>query len=139
MAAAAASQSADPNEVANGCASEFEVAQRTDMESFRAFDAETWRAGHHPDAITVFSSGEVCQGIDAIMAATQNHFANKNGVWKWVELHRVVDGCKSAFILYETTYEVPSTGLRLHALTGVTYTYDGSRWLAIADQGTPLR
>jgi hypothetical protein len=41
--------------------------------------------------------------------------------------------------LYDTNYDIPSTGVHQHALTGVTYTHDGDRWLAIADQGTLLR
>jgi hypothetical protein len=35
-------------------------------------------------------------------------------------------------------YELPSIGVRQRALTGVTYTREGGKWLAIADQGTPL-
>lgn len=123
---------------ANGCARQFEVAQRVDMESFRDYDAETFRAGHHPDAVTVFASGATRYGIDAIMAALAPHFANREAIWAWTELYRVVDGCKSAFILYDTTYDIPSIGFHQHALTGVTYTHQGNRWLAIADQGTLL-
>jgi hypothetical protein len=59
-------------------------------------------------------------------------------VWAWTERYRVVDGCKSAFILYETTYDIPSSGFHQRALTGVTYTYHRGKWLSIADQGTLL-
>ena len=55
-----------------------------------------------------------------------------------LRVYRVVDGCNAAFILYETVYEIPRIGFRQHAYTGVTYSHDGHRWLAIADQGTPL-
>lgn len=77
-------------------------------------------------------------GIDAIMAALAPHFAQRQAIWQWTELYRVVDGCNSAFILYDTTYSIPSVGFFQHALTGVTYTHRGNRWLAIADQGTLL-
>jgi transcriptional regulator of nitric oxide reductase len=123
---------------AAGCADQFELAQRTDMESFRDYDRETFRDGHHPDAVTVFASGAIRYGIDAIMAALNGHFVNREAVWAWTELYRVVDGCKSAFILYDTTYDIPSIGFHQHALTGVTYTHEGNRWLSIADQGTLL-
>ena len=123
---------------ARGCARQFEVAQRMDMESFRDYDAETFRAVHDERAVTVFGSGAVRFGIDAIMTALASHFANREAVWTWTERYRVVDGCNSAFILYETFYEIPRIGLRQRALTGVTYSHDGHRWLAIADQGTPL-
>jgi hypothetical protein len=121
-----------------GCAAQFELAQRTDMESFRDYDAETFRAGHHPDAITIFASGAVRKGVDAIMTALAPHFANREAIWAWSEVYRVVDGCKSAFILYDATYDIPSIGYHQRTLTGVTYTHRGEKWLAIADQGTYL-
>jgi hypothetical protein len=121
-----------------GCAEQFEVAQRTDMESFRDYDRETFRAGHDPRAVTIFASGAVRYGIDAIMAALESHFANREAIWAWTELYRVVDGCNSAFILYDATYDIPSIGYHQRTLTGVTYTHDGNRWLSIADQGTYL-
>jgi hypothetical protein len=42
------------------CARQFEQAQRTDMESFRDFDRDTWVAGHD-DAITIFTTGQLVQ------------------------------------------------------------------------------
>ena len=123
---------------AQGCAEQFELAQRIDMESFRDYDRETFREGHDPRAVTVFASGAVRFGIDAIMRALEPHFANREAIWAWTELYRVVDGCKSAFILYDATYDIPSIGYHQRTLTGVTYTHNGNRWLAIADQGTYL-
>ena len=84
---------------AAGCARQFEVAQRVDMESFRDFDKETWLAGHDERAVTVFASGAKRIGIDAIEQALASHFANREAVWSWTELYRVVDGCHSAIIL----------------------------------------
>ncbi len=133
-----ASPQQDGPHVAAGCARQFEAAQRVDMESFRDYDAETFRAGHHPDALTVFASGAVRYGIDAVMEALRSHFENREALWAWSERYRVVDGCKSAYILYETTYDIPSSGFHQRALTGVTYTYHRGKWLSIADQGTLL-
>jgi hypothetical protein len=123
---------------AAGCAAQFEEAQRSDMESFRDYDAETFRAGHRSDAVTIFASGAVRKGVNAIMTALGPHFANREALWSWIEIYRVVDGCKSAFILYDATYDIPSIGYHQRTLTGVTYTHDGSKWLAVADQGTYL-
>jgi hypothetical protein len=123
---------------AQGCAEQFELAQRTDMESFRDYDRETFREGHDPRAVTIFASGAVRYGIDAIMATLEFHFANREAIWAWTELYRVVDGCKSAFILYDATYDIPRIGYHQRTLTGVTYTHNGDRWLSIADQGTYL-
>jgi hypothetical protein len=131
-------QQLDAPAVAAGCARQFERAQRVDMESFRDYDAATFKAGHHPEAVTVFASGAVRYGIDAVMEALRSHFEGREAVWAWKELYRVVDGCKSAFILYETTYDIASVGFHQRALTGVTYTYHRGKWLAVADQGTLL-
>ena len=86
----------------------------------------------------VFASGAVRTGVDAIMAALAPHFANREALWSWVEIYRVVDGCKSAFILYDATYDIPSINYHQRTLTGVTYTHKGHKWLAIADQSTYL-
>lgn len=122
------------------CERQFEVAQRMDMESFRDYDAETFRAGHTDDAVTVFASGAHRIGIDAIMDTLASHFENREAIWEWTEIHRSVQGCDTAFILYETWYTIPSSGFRQHALTAVSYTYDRRRraWLSVADTGTLL-
>ena len=123
---------------ATGCARQFDEAQRIDMESFRDFDEATWLTSHHPEAITIFASGARRQGIDAIAATLHGHFVNKNAVWSWTELYRFVDGCATAYIVYDTTYDIPSIGFHQHALTSVTYIHQGGKWLSIADQGTLL-
>ena len=125
---------------ADRCARQFEKAQRTDMESFRDYDAKTFRDNHHPNAITVFASGAVRIGIDNIMAALDSHFKNREAIWAWTEVYRIVDGCKAAYIVYNATYDIPSIGYHQRTLTGVSYTYDKrkQRWLTIADRGTFL-
>lgn len=133
-----ANEKLDAPAVAAGCARQFERAQRVDMESFRDYDAETFRAGHVSDTLTVFASGAVRYGIDAVMEALRSHFETREAVWAWTEKYRVVDGCKTAYILYETTYDIPSNGYHQRALTGVTYTYRHGKWLAVADTGTLL-
>ncbi|HZC69456.1 MAG TPA: DUF4440 domain-containing protein [Jatrophihabitans sp.] len=120
------------------CAAQFDAAQRADMESFRDFDAATFRAGHDPDAVSIFAQGQRFVGIDAIMAALKNHFTNKNAVWTWTELNRRVIGCKTAFIEYDANYDIPSIGFHQRALTDVTYVYESGQWKSILDQGTLL-
>lgn len=122
----------------NHCARQFDRAQRIDMESFRDYDAEVFRAIHDDRSLTVFASGATFVGIDKIMIALQGHFTAREAQWTWTEKHRVVDGCNSAYILYETVYAIPRIGYRQRALTGVTYSRSRGHWLVIADQSTPL-
>lgn len=128
---------ADPSASSgNRCARQFEAAQRQDMESFRDYDVEAFRDVHHDDAVTIFASGDVVRGADEIIAVLHRHFEERQAVWSWTELLRQVHGCKTAYILYDTTYFRPSDGAFQHAIVGVTYTYENGRWLAVADQGT---
>jgi hypothetical protein len=126
------------SEGAAGCARKFEEAQRTDMESFRDFDRETWVAGHDDDAITIFTTGLMIQGREEIANALRNHFNNRNAVWTWTELTRAVDGCRTATIVYDATYAIPSQSFTLREIVSVTYTYKDGRWLSVIDQGTEL-
>ena len=120
------------------CAAKFEQAQRADMESFRDYDAATFRAGHTADAVSIFPQGQRFAGIDAIMTALQAHFAGREAIWSWTEIARHVDGCRTAFIEYDAVYEIPRIGLFQRALTAVTYVYEHGRWLGVLDQGTLL-
>jgi hypothetical protein len=120
------------------CVQEFDEAQRVDMESFRDYDLETWKAGHDDDAITVLAQGLWFQGRDRIAAVLHRHFENREAIWTWTELTRAVDGCKTATILYDTTYRIPSINFTQHALVSVTYTRKQGKWLSVIDQGTLL-
>jgi hypothetical protein len=121
------------------CTAAFEIAQRDNMESFASHDAEAFRRVHHPDAVAIFPSGRVVRGVDSLIEALAEHFTRREAVCTWRELHRFVDACRSAFVLYETVYQIPSSGYNQRALTGVSYTHEGGRWLAIADQGSLIR
>lgn len=118
------------------CERAFDQAQRQDMESFRDYDAEAFRAVHHPDAVSVFSVGEVAVGRDAIMEALAPYFEAKVARWSWTELTRSVQGCRTGVIVYRTLIERP--GLTRYALNTVTYTFERGRWLVISDQGTEV-
>jgi hypothetical protein len=108
------------------------------MESFRDYDAQTFRAGHDHDAVSIFPQGQRFVGIDAIMTALKSHFTDKEAIWSWTELNRRVIGCHTAFIEYDATYDIPRIGFHQRALTVVTYVYRHHQWLSIMDQGTIL-
>ncbi|WP_154402744.1 hypothetical protein [Nocardioides speluncae] len=137
-AGSAADASESPARTAAGCARMFDEAQRTDMESFRDFDSQTWRDGHAADAISIFPTGRMFVGIDEIMAGAARHFREKDAVWSWTELSRQVDGCRSAVIVYDATYDIPRFEYHQRALTVVTYRFEHGHWLSVMDQGTLL-
>ncbi len=120
------------------CAQQFDEAQRVDMESFRDYDVATWTAAHDDDAITVLASGVWFQGRDRIAQVLSGHFTGREALWTWTELTRAVDGCRTATILYDATYAVPSTGFRQRSYVSVTYTYKHGTWLSVIDQSTAV-
>ncbi|HWM01592.1 MAG TPA: DUF4440 domain-containing protein [Actinophytocola sp.] len=135
---ATAGRAADGDRRHGYCERSFDRAQRTDMESFRDFDAETWREGHADDAISIFPTGEMHVGIEEIMAAAERHFTKKDAVWSWDELSRRVEGCRSAMIVYDATYDIPAFDYHQRALTTVTYVFQHGHWKSVMDQGTLL-
>src|SRR5687768_14624644 len=74
-----------------GGARQFEGAQRDDMEWFRDYDEQTRMATAEGRAVTVSASGTRRIGIAAIKQAMGSHIANREAVWSWPELYRVVD------------------------------------------------
>ncbi|AKU15216.1 hypothetical protein [Luteipulveratus mongoliensis] len=123
---------------ARTCAHRFDQAQRADMESFRDFDFKTFAAGHDEGTVTIVADGRVRIGKAAVLAAAKPRFEAKNSVWSWTEITRKVDGCRTAFIVYNTKYALPHLDYWFTAVTSVTYEYKGGRWLSIMDQGTLL-
>jgi hypothetical protein len=119
-------------------ARQLDEATRADMESFRDYDAATFRAGHHPGAVTVFPDGQVLVGIDAIMERLAGHFTGREAIWSWTELGRVVEE-QTAFVYYEVRYQIRSRGIDQRQLVAVTWTWWGDRWLAIGDTNTLLQ
>lgn len=101
-------------------------------------DAERFHAVHTEDSVSIFPTGERFEGIDAIMAALDAHFTEQQALWSWTEINRRVDDCRSAFIEYETVYEIPEIGYFSRAHTVVSYVYQDCRWLAVLDQGILL-
>lgn len=136
--AVADDSSGPPNGADRRCEATFDAAQREDMESFGAYDAEAFRAVHRPDAVTVFPDGTVAEGVDAIMDYLASHFRNREATWEYTELLRVVDGCRTGFIVYDTRYAIPRVGYDQRSIVGVTYTWQRGHWRVLSDVNTPV-
>ena len=119
----------DAEVAARGCAAQFEKAQRQDMESFRDYDAKEFRDVHHPDAVTIFASGHVFYGLDEIMRVLASHFENREAVWAWTELYRIVE----LEVDLKTTFSPGAPGLGLtstFAWGGFDRSLDGQSFIA---------
>ncbi|MEV5962851.1 hypothetical protein AB0L70_13875 [Kribbella sp. NPDC051952] len=138
VAAASPAGAGTVRDQAKSCAQKFEKAQRTDMESFRDFDWDTWIHGHDKGVVSIVADGRVRTGLDAVAAASRPRFDSKDSVWSWTELTRKVDGCSTGFVVYTTKYAIPRLDYWFTAVTTVTYEFKHGRWLVILDQGTLL-
>ena len=136
--ATAAPKQRGTSPIAAYCARKFDEAQRTDMESYRDFDRETWVEGHDDDAVSIYNNGRWVQGREAIAASQNAHFTNRNAVWSWTELTRAVDGCNTGTIVYDATYAIPSLNVSVRPIVNVTYTFKRGKWFSVIDQGTEI-
>ena len=118
------------------CDDDFDATQRLYTESFTAFDAETFRRLHHPEAVAVLPDGGIRRGVEPIMAALATHFEKRAAVCAWNEVHRFVDDCRAAYIAYVTDYAASRDDDVVHLLRSVTHVHEQGRWLVIADQAT---
>jgi Domain of unknown function (DUF4440) len=119
------------------CDLAFDSAQRIYVESFVRYDVDTFRSLLHPEVVTVFADGEIRRGVESVMAAMAAHFDGRVAVYAWHELHRFVDDCRLAYIVYQTESMVPLQEAE-RALRGMTYVREQDRWLVVADHATRL-
>jgi hypothetical protein len=120
------------------CARELDEAQRLHAESFARFETDAFRDLHHPESIVVLADGAVRRGADAILDALSDHFGRRSARCSWRQLHRFVDGCRVACVVYELHYAVDAAGPETRTLAAVTYLHERGRWLVIAAQVTPV-
>jgi SnoaL-like domain len=120
------------------CARDFEASRRLYIDAMATYDADAFRRVHHPEAVSVLPDGSMCRGVDAVMAAQAAHFERRVGVCAWKELHRFVDGCRVAYIAYETEYTVPTDLITVRLLWALTHVHEQGRWLVVASQATRL-
>lgn len=114
------------------CAQKFEDVTKDNMRAFRDYDKDAFYKLRNEKAVAIFSSGYAFYGRDNIMKALAGHFSNKKAVWSGEEKYRFVDGCNTAFIVYDTRYDSE------HSLTSVSFTYNDGAWQVVKDQGTLL-
>jgi uncharacterized protein (TIGR02246 family) len=119
------------------CDEAFDSTQRLYMESFARHDAATFRSLLHPEAAAVLVEGEVRLGAVSVMAALASHFEQRVAACSWSEVHRFVDDCRAALIVYETDYSAPNAST-VRTLRAITHVREQGRWLVVADQATLL-
>lgn len=115
------------------CARQFDKTVQQYIDTTHARDARGFGRLLHPRIVVVFRPGDVLYGKRDTMAFIRDFFADPN----WTQTFRVVttsvEGCKTAFVLFDSVYT--ETGQAPLPLTiGVSFTRHHGRWLAIHNQ-----
>lgn len=123
-----------PVAAAATCEQQFDHAVDTYTRTTHERDAEGWASVLHPDVTVVFAGGDVLYGREATLDWARGFFADPEWTQTFDELTRVVDGCRSGFILFDSVY-TPAPGADPKPLViGLTFTHEHGRWLVLHNQ-----
>jgi hypothetical protein len=117
-----------------GCQRQFDRAVDTYTRTTHERDAEGWASVLHPEVTAVFAGGDVLYGREATLDWAREFFADPGWTQTFDELTRVVDGCRSGFVLFDSVY-TPAPGADPKPLViGLTFTRERGRWLVLHNQ-----
>lgn len=109
-------------------------------------DADGWASVLHPDVTVVFAGGDVLYGKQQTMDWARGFFADPHWTQTFDERTRVVDGCRSGFVLFDSVYTSAPGADPKPLVIGLTFTYEHGRWLVLHNQdsngpsvGTPAQ
>ncbi|MFG3260077.1 YybH family protein [Streptomyces sp. NPDC048172] len=117
------------------CDRQFDAAVTQYVDAHPARDVEMFAGVLHDGWTVVFPDAEVLKGKKAGLKWVREEFFNDpDWTQTFDEERRVVSGCRTGFVLFDSVYEEP--GYRTHLKIGLTFTYEHGRWLVIHDQNT---
>lgn len=120
-----------------GCARRFDATIDLYVGSHPIRDVDMLAETLHDAWTVVFPDGELLLGKAAGLAwVREEFFSDPAWTQSFTEIRRVVRGCRTGFILFDSIYEQP--GYRTNLLIGLSLTYEKGRWLIIQDQNTRL-
>jgi hypothetical protein len=135
LSGAAGQASSEQASDAAGCEHSFDVAIGKYVGAHPTRDVDQLASVLHDDWTVIFPDGELLIGKEEGLDWVRNEFFNDpSWTQSFDEIRRVVRGCKTGFVLFDSIYEQP--GYRTHLLIGLSLTYEQGRWLVIQDQNT---
>ncbi|WP_109509041.1 YybH family protein [Nocardioides speluncae] len=121
-----------PQPAAAHCERAFDRAVDAYIETTDERDAAGFAALLHKDVTAIFANGGVLYGKEATMGFIEPFFEATNWTQTFEELTRVVRGCKSGFVLFDSVFT--QDGEPTPLVIGVTFTWERGRWLAVHNQ-----
>ena len=117
------------------CTWQLRQAARIYIDTTVRRDARRFKALLADDYTAVLPDGSVLAGKPAGSAFIDRFFARTDWTQTFTTTREVVEGCRSAVVLFDSTYRDAEGAVRL--VIGLSWTYRHGRWLVLLDQNTP--
>jgi ketosteroid isomerase-like protein len=141
--AAATSAVADGDHAHGGgaaarCERELTEAQLRMNTQFVDRDLEPFLRNYHQDATFILFDGRIFPTTPAIRGYYTGLFANR--AWKatFAVSKKVVNGCASAVVIEDATFDIPAVGYHLRYWGTLSWVRDHGQWRVVNDQLTPV-
>lgn len=121
-----------PQPAAKHCERAFDRAVKAYVETTDQKDADGFAALLHKDVTAIFANGGVLYGKRETMGFIGPFFEATNWTQSFDELSRVVRGCKTGFVLWDSVFT--QDGEPTPLVIGVTFTWENGRWLVVQNQ-----
>ena len=122
------------------CARDLDRAERQYVRTTERRDADGFNALLDPDVTLVLRQGEVYDGKAEFAAFIEEFFADPSWTQTFAVRKKVVKGCSTAFVRYDSRFRDPDDGVDLQLVIGLSFVHRDGRWLVLhnQDSGRPL-
>jgi hypothetical protein len=133
-AASAASPAADGAAAGTSCAKQFSHAVHRYIRTTDERNAPGFERLLDADYTTILPGGTVIAGKDAGSAFINRFFARTDWSQTFAETRRAVEGCRTALVVFDSTYTDEDGAVPL--VIALSWTYHRGHWLVLQDQNT---
>jgi uncharacterized protein (TIGR02246 family) len=122
------------------CARDLDRAERQYVRTTERRDADGFNALLDRDVTLILREGEVYDGKAEFAAFIEEFFADPSWTQTFALRKKVVRGCSTAFVRYDSRFRDPDDGVDLHLVIGLSFVRRDGRWLVLhnQDSGRPL-
>lgn len=121
-----------------GCAAQFDAAVRAYVDATDDRSVARYEKLVHDGYTIIFADGDVLAGKAESMRFIKEFFADTGWNQTFKETRRVVSGCRTGFVLFDSVYTEPADNYRTHLVIGLSFTREHGRWVVIQDQNSRL-
>jgi uncharacterized protein (TIGR02246 family) len=122
------------------CARDLDRAERQYVRTTERRDVDGFNALLDRDVTLVLRQGEVYDGKAEFAAFIEEFFADPSWTQTFALRKKVVKGCSTAFVRYDSRFRDPDDGVDLQLVIGLSFVHRDGRWLVLhnQDSGRPL-